>query len=154
MGFLGFAMVALTAVQETPPTMTVSSSGATFNADFVIFEPAVPLDDISIRQGVPLTDKRLIASYDGVEPIVVDLPLGEYAVTAFGYPSDRMNPQRVEVIFNVVISGPDREAQIRDALVRYSVHSFETQQAINDLQTLNPTAAEIRAAFVPPAASP
>lgn len=59
-----------------PPTVIVSGNVATFQADF-IEAYALPASVITVVQGVPLAGtNQLLASEDGVSPIVVTLPPG------------------------------------------------------------------------------
>ncbi len=134
------------------PTATVTGDVVTINADIAWIEPAsgtavvVPLETV---QGTILIDPTMLASNDGIGPVAWRLSPGNYKVTAFSYPADRLNPQRTEVTLDVVIASPTRQQQIRTALQKLTLAKVDAAEALNELAALKPTKAELRAAALP-----
>jgi len=143
-------MMAVLFAPGDPPTANVVGDLVTINADIAWFvEPLPP--GAALIQGTTLAGvPSLAASSDGVGPIVWRLPPGTYTITAFGYPVDRLNPQRIEGALSVTVDPPDRATLIRGALLQYSASVYQTQLAKQELITLAPTLAEIRTAILIP----
>ena len=133
-----------------PPTANVVGDLVTINADIAWFVDPLP-PGAALIQGTRLAGQdSLAASSDGVGPIIWRLPPGSYNITAFGYPIDRLNPQRIEAVLPIVVNPPDRSTLIRGALLQYSASVYQTQLAKQELITLAPTLAEIRTAILSP----
>ncbi len=127
------------------PTATVSGDIVTVNADFAYLD----VEPLEVVQGTILTDTSLIASKDGKLPVSWRLPPGTYSITAFGFPDNRMLPNRNKAILTVTVENPTRQKQITDALQRFSLANIEAEVAREEIKTLKPTRAEISAALVP-----
>jgi hypothetical protein len=102
-----------------------------------------------VIQGTVLTGSELVASSDGQAPIVWKLAPGTYEITAFGYPDNRLLPNRNKVLLTVVIENPTRQQQIKEAFQKFSIANAEAQAAREEIKTLKPTKAEISAALTP-----
>jgi hypothetical protein len=132
------------------PTATVSGDVVTVNADFAYLDLPDSGVSVGIVQGVQLVgDPAILSSTDGKLPVVWRLPPGTYSITAFGYPDNRLLPNRNKVILTVTVENPTRQQQIADALQRFSVANVEAEMAREEIKTLKPTRAEISAALVP-----
>ncbi len=143
--------VSLLTVQALP-TATVTGDVVTINADIAWIEPAsgtAVVVPIATPQGTILIDPTMLASSDGISPVAWQLSPGNYKVTAFSYPTDRMNPQRTEVTLDVVIASPTRQQQIRAALQQLTLAKADVSEALAELAALKPTKAELRAAALP-----
>jgi hypothetical protein len=127
------------------PAATVDGDVVTVFADFAHLESA-PLE---VVQGVVLDGPDLVASSDGQLPIVWKLSPGTYEITAFGYPDNRLLPNRNKVLLTVVIENPTRQQQIKEAFQKFSIANAEAQAARDEIKTLKPTKAEISAALTP-----
>jgi len=144
------AALLLTVAPGDAPTVNVTDDIVTINADFITAYN-LPSTAITVVDGVPMAGtNQLLASKDGVSPIVITLPPGTYDIVAFGYPVDRLNPQRIKLTLSVTIENPDRLELIRDAFVAYAIHSYATSEALSQITTLQPTPAEIAAVFSGP----
>jgi len=132
------------------PTLIVDKDRITISADIAWFNDPLPPGSVLI-QGTPLAGQdSLAASYDGVQPIIWSVPIGEYSITAYGYPDNRMQPQRPEAVLDAVVVGPTRQMQITAALLEYAQRQYQTQMALETLQTLVPTRQELRDAIITP----
>ena len=144
--------VSMLAVQPQLPTATVVGDVVTVPADIAWVDPAVGstiVVPLATVQGTVLVGSTMLASYDGVAPAAWRLPPGSYKITAFGYPPDRLNPMRSEIVLDVIIANPTRAKQIKDALQRFTLAKAEYAQAKAALDALNPTRAELRIAALP-----
>lgn len=140
--------LALTASQTHTPSATVSGDVVTIDADIAWLPDGTT--GAQLLAGVELnTDPLLAASSDGVSPIQWRLPPGQYDITAYGFPDDRLNPIRNVATLTVTIQAPDRSDQIAAALQKLTLALFYAGQARADLQTLNPTRQEILDALTP-----
>ena len=142
-------ILALT-VQTHTPTATVTGDVVTVSADFAWIEPAAGTSivvPIAIKDGVQLIDPTMLASTDGVKPIAWQLSPGSYKVTAFGYPDNRLFPQRTKVVLDVTVLSPTRQQQIAEAVKAYSIASADSAEALAELKVLKPTKAELAAAL-------
>ena len=151
MNALLFAMTFI--VQTHVPTATVNGDVVTVSADFAYVDPAVGTSvvvPVSVVEGTVLVDRTMLASNDGVKPIAWQLPPGDYKVTAFGYPDNRLSPMRTKVVLDVTVLSPSRQQQIVDALKQYAISSADTAEAVAAIKTLKPTKAELAAAFTTP----
>jgi hypothetical protein len=130
------------------PTVVVDKNTVTVYGDIAWFNTPVP-EGLELIQGTPLTGRdSLAASYDGVEPIIWRVPTsGTHSITAYGYPDDRMNPDRPEAILEVVITAPTRQQDINAALLEYAQRKFQLQMAITTLRALSPSREELAAAI-------
>lgn len=142
------------------PTATVKDDVVTVNADFAAIDTIGPA---RVIQGTPLVINygdanpevqpvagyNLTASSDGKSPLKWQLSPGTYEITAFGYPDNRLLPNRNKVILTVTVENPTRQKQIADALQRFSAANVEAEMAREEIKTLKPTRAEISAALVP-----
>ena len=86
-------MAAITATQTHTPSATVSGDIVTVDADIAFLPDGTT--GPTLLGGVELnTDPLLAASSDGTSPIQWRLPPGQYDITAYGFPDDRLNPIR------------------------------------------------------------
>ena len=148
---LSIAML-LTVQTHTPTVVSVSGDVVTISADVAWIDPAVGtaiVVPIATKEGVQLVDPTMLASTDGVKPIAWQLPPGQYKVTAFGYPDDRLNPMRTKVVLDVTILSPSRQQQITEAVKKYSIASADAAAALSSLKTIKPTRSELAAALTP-----
>jgi len=143
-----FLTLAITATQTHTPSATVSGDVVTVDADFALLPDGTT--GTQLLGGVELnTDPLLAASSDGVSPIQWRLPPGQYDITAYGFPDDRLNPIRNVATLTVTIQAPDRSDAIAAALQKLTLALFDAGQARAALQTLNPTRQEILDALKP-----
>jgi hypothetical protein len=140
-------MMALTILAQThTPTATLDNDVVTVEADFATINNVagnLPADEVEPVTGTILTGSTLLASSDGIAPIAWRVPPGEYVITAFGYPDDRMNPNRVKTVLNVTVTEPTRIESIRVALNELSLRLFEVKAAKQQIQALSPTQVEV-----------
>lgn len=138
-------LLAVTASQTHTPSATVSGDIVTVDAD-IAFLPDASAAGVSatLLAGTELVSSpNVAASTDGASPIQWRLPPGQYDITAYGFPDDRVNPVRNVAILTVTIQAPDRSDAIAAALKKLTLALFDAGKAQADLQTLNPTRQEL-----------
>ena len=140
-----FLMSAITATQTHTPSATVVGDIVTIDADIAMLpSSSAGTDAGELLTGTMLAgDAGLAASSDGASPITWRLAPGEYQITAYGFPDDRLNPLRNVATLTVTIGTPTRTQQIADALQRLTLALFDAGRARATLDTLNPTRQEL-----------
>lgn len=145
------ALLAAALPQVHIPTLTVDGSRVIVDADIAWITAPDPVDGVEVLQGSIFSGASagsgMAASHDGRSPIIWRLPPGEYTVRAYGFPDDRLNPQRTSVDLVAVVTQSDRRRQIRESLNRLTLALFDVASARDALQQLNPTRAEIQDAL-------
>lgn len=137
---------ALATTQTHTPSVAVQGDIVTVDADIAMVVDSGPATVAGeLISGVPLLSAAgtFAASDDGVSPIVWKLPPGEYLITAYGFPEDRLNPIRNVVTLTANVSTPDRGQQIAEALQQLTLALFDAGKARQELDTLNPTRQEL-----------
>lgn len=125
-----------------PPTIEQAGNIVTLHADMAWIEGEIP-DGAQSLAGTMLTGSSLRASSDGVSPIVWKLPPGDYAVKAYGYPIDRMNPMRASATFSVTVLAPDRVQRLAKLLLEFSQRLYQYEAVKAEIAAMSPTRDEL-----------
>lgn len=129
-------LASVASAQTHTPSHTVDGRRVTVDADICFWDAGQNMDGFTLVQGTPLMAASIAASKDGTSPIIWEVPPGTYQMTAYGFPDDRMNPERQTATLNIVADPVPRDEAIREALIAWFV-------ARSTLQQLNPTRQEL-----------
>lgn len=110
---LFFALLASTAIGQHVPSLTVSGDVVTIDADIAWHGS---IGGVELLQGTELSSHGVYASADGASPIVLRLPAGSHAITALGFPANRLQPVRTPATLMAAVVPPQRQEQINAAL--------------------------------------
>lgn len=126
-----------------PPTIEQDGDIVTIHADIAWIEGTLPPNAQTISGTVLSGRENMLASIDGVSPIVWSLPPGDYTVKAYGYPLDRMDPLRAEQTFVLTVLIPDRLQRLSRLLLEFSQRLYQYEAVRAEIVAMSPTRQEL-----------
>lgn len=134
--------------QTHMPSLVVDENIVTIDADIIALDGAIDISTIELLEGTVLSAPSVFASSDGVSPIVLKMPVGVHSISAWGFPEDRMFPERNYIVLSATINAPTREQLIVSAYKELLKIRAEWNSMIVSINELNPTKQETRDALV------